>query len=130
MKANKIMIDDYLYNSHNMEIFQVKRITTKTAMNNDGGYLNLIDLKPIPFTTDILSKLGFEIRENNTAVWKKLTEDSSDFEEFILIDLEIPSLCRVERNIKPKASFEGTIKYVHELQHAIKLVNVSLEIKL
>lgn len=130
MKANNIMIDDYLYNGHNMETFQVKRVTTKTVMNNDGGYLNLIDLKPIPLTTDILSKLGFEIRENNTAVWKKLTDDGSDFEEFILIDLEIPSLCHVEKNIKPKALFEGTIKYVHELQHIVRLVGVNLEIKL
>ena len=130
MKANELMIGDWVYNP----------FTRKTLRLTFGRDIDLVEglcLEPIPLTAEILEKNGFEElmskgkgvaamfgREvEHTGVWMYCIPDTFDSVSYV-----------PERKLLHLKFMEGGItdlhnlQYVHELQHALRLFGIEKEI--
>ena len=130
MKANEIQIGDWLYykGQFNAFHFKVESITKKKvgyhAEPNEHRmhYLRLSECKPIPLTPEILERNGFVHYDLvDFWIWKKesfkpVRLGKYDKDKWMLsINCDnIPCEC----------------KYVHQLQHALRLFGVKKEIEL
>lgn len=75
------------------------------------------EIAPIPITLEILEKLGFQKISTNKYVSGKVT--IAIFAEEFLITIK-----------SENARVMITIKYIHELQHVLKLCNIDKKIEL
>jgi hypothetical protein len=133
MKATDIMINDWCYNRKDPKHtpFQIKKIDTKCVMDQNGCYTNLVDLRPIPLTPEILVESGFKktrevfkLKLLSGEVYLGISFNSEDNIDIYLQDNDTGSwpgfacysLCN--------------IKFVHELQHILKLFGINENIKL
>lgn len=132
MKANELMIGDWLKH-YNGTPMQVTKITTEHFACAENGGMNCWEYnnkyEPIPLTPEILGKNGFKL-EYFTLEWARyigindrvvLSNDkeymNSRNEWYVHIDSE---------DYSSIASCELT--YVHELQHLLKLCGIDKEI--
>ena len=119
MKANELMIGDFIRTIYTKKIIRVREIKQSCIYTNDNGY-EYNEIEPIPITPDILLKNG----------WKRLT--SPEGEDVFVLDLETITLWWFVKD-KELVLIGGShlkIEYVHQLQHALRMCNVSKEIKL
>ena len=85
------------------------------------------DIRPITLTAEILEKNGFKPLEEGSYVCKEL----SGIDDYrIVVDLLVPYLSYIEKNKMPKSRYSGEVKYVHQLQHALRLCGINKKIKL
>ena len=132
MKANEIQIGDWLYykGQFNAFPFKVESITKKKvgyhAEPNEHRmyYLRLSECKPIPLTLEILEKNGFEYKEGEIGLYgvkiaPHYTRDDVPFEVFC--DGEPFAIWFKE---------PVNIKFVHQLQHALRLCGIEKTIEL
>lgn len=124
MKANELMIRDWVANPINGKPMRVMSLTRDVELGLSGFYDNVI---PIPLTAEILEKIGFvrfyvnywkmqvgngyiELRptEGNMAIWLDYDEDNDG----IYADYILP--------------YPDNL---HELQHALRLCNIDKEIE-
>lgn len=124
MNATDLMIGDWVQVSLANKIGQIYRIDMANGIGNEyaaliDGDFDCADLKPIPLTTEILEKNGFkkEIDEDKIHNRYTLTENSTAF--------SIKYALSVFQWFYPI-----DIKYVHELQHIMKLCGINKEIVL
>ncbi len=129
MKTEKLMFNDWVYNKNDKfkTPFQVKKIDKNTVMDENGCYSNLVDIRPIPLTPEILEKNGF-INDKGIFVYEDETKVVTFFSKennrpycnysFINIDCGCVTLN------------ELPIEYVHELQHAFRLCGIEKEVEL
>ena len=112
MKADQVMIGDWLFNdTTNILSIQV---------DADDLYLGkVIYYRPIPLTTEILEKNGF---------LKSYDDDGIHFKYTLISDGTSFSLKYIRNVFQWLGALD--FKYVHELQHALKLADVNIEIKL
>ena len=123
MKANELMIGDYVQVPSlidNVEHYDAW-CKVKQLRDCDLDVIGFKELKynevmPIPITREILEKLGFQQISTNKYISGKVT--IAVFAEEFLI------------TITENARVMITIKYVHELQHALRLCGIDKEIKL
>lgn len=131
MKANELMIGDWLFLGGDV----VVQVTAISADGDDtilvkyqeqgkfGKYGEIVgnnDVKPIPITSEILEKNGF--RQN---WWWKLYN-----EEFYLSGGgECGYRAYTNGDCNKRENF-CWLKYVHELQHALRLCAIDKEIEL
>ena len=120
MKANELMIGDYVSHFNegkNCVVTELRGKKVAVSYTDDNGNTKYSELlpemafKPIPLTAEILEKNGFEYY--NDAAWVLANW-------FILV-CEFDWL-RYNDKIK--------IKYVHELQHVLRLCGIEKEIEL
>jgi hypothetical protein len=120
MKANELMVGDWVYNTFSQQAEQVVEIRQDQVIlaYNDGNDYD--EIEPIPITAEILEKNGFESTPApSERVWK-------DNDQEVWLDNEGENYWA---NIKrDEYYFEGYIEYVHELQHCLKLVGINKEI--
>lgn len=126
MKANELMIGDWVLDT---------RTGTPLRVNPFMAELEVPEWQPIPLTPEILEKNGFnepplemqkrvrfvvlceeyQIRYSFNSYWfsicKNAAANDSDYPTFI-------------------CAFQERIKYVHELQHALRLCRIEKEIVL
>lgn len=129
MKANELMIGDWVYNSFTNENYQIwpqffpQVYHQDKEMNRDLADANI---HPIPLTPEILEKNGFESDTNMFGL--------CDYElsESYILENRGDRFCFVKR-------FPGhlhstfhiiDVKYVHQLQHALRLCGISKDITL
>ena len=125
MKARELQIGDLLYykGKFNAFPFKVESITKKKvgyhAEPNDHRmyYLELSDCEPILLTPEILEDNGFT---------KELDADGLHY-RFTLIDEHTKFSILYARSVFQWFSPLG-FKYVHELQHALRLCGIKKEI--
>ena len=120
MTAKELMIDDWVYNTHNRQNEQVAEIGSGLVMLAYNDLYEYDEIEPIPLTDAILKANGFEYHHKNFAAL-------SHVHPFQLEMVEWPDgngigLWMIEGLFK--------IRYVHELQHAMKLCDIDKEIKL
>ena len=139
MKPKELMIGDWVnflidieggntdYDPKVAQYQPMKIVSLSSWHNNDGevesaeGVINDIDqVKPIPLTDEILVKSGFRKQNNSSGVIKldtywlgeefgfRIHSFETDYYQFGL----------------------AKIRYVHELQHALRLCGINKEIKL
>lgn len=115
MKANELIIGDWIYRPDCFD--QVKEIRQNGIIGLDSarGLIPFLELEPIPLIPEILEKNGFS---NKGTLWY-LEEDNFELEHnnndsFIWIVGDVYIV--------------ASIKYVHELQHALRLCGITREI--
>lgn len=134
MKANELMIGDWVIRGNITE--EPMRITDICASKNN-VYLDLsgipilgkIDkINPIPLTPEILKKNGFKM-----AKWKEdepagLLGKWWDNRGQVLVKRFDFTLLGEVYSVKANNSQISNIRYVHELQHALRLCGIDKEI--
>lgn len=133
MKETDLMIGDWVTGKKWRENpFKLNRINDNgkyyygvTASDAQVGPFFIEEIEPIPLTPEILEKNCFE--EDGEGVYG----DDNSF--FIPIYQNGCGIGMWETHIEPTegiGDFSGKLKYVHELQHALKLCGIEKEIKL
>lgn len=135
MKANELMIGDYVYNHRDWEcpIVEIHKNSAVVIARHYGEEEFLLsNLRPIPLTAEILEKNGFKFQSvcicDNKDAW--IWEWPSDKE------YELPHCFMLMSHHNKKkypyfwiyAPNNPDIKYVHELQHALRLCKIKKEI--
>lgn len=124
MDKKTLMIGDWVYNTHNRQNEQVQEIGSGLVMLNYNDLYEYDEIEPIPLTTEILEKNGFVLKEKEKGMYgvniaPHYISDGVPFEVFC--DGEPFAIWFKE---------PVNIKFVHQLQHALKLCSISKEIEL
>lgn len=122
MKANELMIGDWVYNSYHKKPIQITPFDFFTHSHTEGvpsfdGILNPKptsgrDLEPIPLTAEILEK-NFP-NADKVAWW--FADDYEDADDRITYEIHISG---------GALGINGFMWYVHELQHALRLCGLT-----
>jgi hypothetical protein len=125
MKANEIMIDDWVYNKgidKPMQVYptMLAQMFGRTPDAETEDY----NIFPIPLTSEILAKNGFE---------HEVTEEDSDNFDGAQGDLcyvfnKTPEGYMSCVDVTHSFTITGRIRYVHELQHILRLRGIEKEI--
>ena len=123
MKSEELMIDDWVYNTHNRQNEQVAEIGSGLVMLAYNDLYEYDEIEPIPLTDAILKTNGFN-REGGASYWHEGDRDAcilywSEDKKQLVIGSPCDD-CMVKMNVR----------YVHELQHAFRLAGIDKEIKL
>ena len=125
MKANDLMIDDWVYNKNidkPMQVYpmMISQMFRQTPDVTTEDY----NIFPIPLTPGILEKNGFKYKEGETDMYGVKTAP-----HYICDDVPFEVFCDGE----PFAIWFKepiNIKYVHQLQHALRLCGIEKTIEL
>lgn len=140
MKANELMIGDWLYRPDCYDQVKEIRHTGVIGIDNMRGLIAFSELEPIPLTPEILAKMGFTIEEV-----PKYDDTYMEDEYIATIKCVDSRKCEVEIeyrtywkqlrafNYDPHnrlgfTSIETQFEYVHELQHIMRLCGIEKEI--
>lgn len=135
MKVNEIMIGDlFSFNGNKYKIEDIKKCGAVHVENYpEGGRTEFItdfildELQPIPLTDEILKKNGWNWHEANAKFFPETWVGNlllrKQGEAFCI--LAVSDYDDEDTNTTP-----FTIRYVHELQHALRLGGIEKEIKL
>ena len=123
MKANELMIGDWVYSSFTLSKLPCKVTYLKLHESGYGsvettnviGVKDIASLSPIPLTPEILEKNGF-VKESRECHSKTL-------QYCVLID-------GLWIDVSGENYFEGKLEFVHQLQHALRLCGIEKEIVL
>ena len=122
MKITELQIGDYVRINHTKEIVWVFEIDgdRKVINNESDGYcseknINIDDVEPIPITAEILEKNGFVFM---TGLWYLTTKERKP----IQIVFKDNNVITLSINATPVPI---GLKYVHQLQHALRLYELS-----
>lgn len=140
MKVNELQISDFVLYNDNICIvdeIRVDNTVVLTALNTDvtsidGDQVSVDEIKPIPFTAEILEKNGFiggEYKSYTGYVW--YLEEKGFRKIWFIMSCEKSILCgeKIKANGSIGDNFSiPNIKFVHELQHALRLCNIEKEI--
>lgn len=123
MKANELMIDDWvMYRGKPIIVYEIDEYYDRINTEPDGydsiRCIELSDLQPIPLTAQILRKNGFE-KVNGEYQDVFYCCDGLD----LLIDYRIEPYGYTLYGV-----LELHIKYLHQLQHALRLAGIDKEI--
>lgn len=138
--CRSLMIGDWLFyrGQYNAFPFRVEQITKKKvgyhAEPNEPRmhYLRLCECQPIPLTSEILEKNGMHLYNRKTKNLMERQNHSDCFQEDEDFRLELS----LDYDDKIRWSINGdeysilTLDYVHQLQHAIRLVGLEKTIVL
>lgn len=138
MKANELMIGDWVYNKHHGKNIKLTPYDFFTHTHNEFGEQELApfakptigrDLEPIPLTQKILEKNGFE----------NIGDDTYQLEEkpcWFWVDFFRHTYgCEYDTSTYEYEDDEHRLKLygipsVHELQHALRICGIEKEIEL
>lgn len=140
MKAKELMVGDYVLVRPSMMPIQVAAIhKKKVAYHATGDRLTWVRdglIEPIPITPEILEKNGFKMKQK---------EGESNFEyvaagERYIIEFLFfrETIYNVSTLLECELGFSGgldrihkcNVRFVHELQHALRLCGIEKEIEL
>ena len=143
MKAKELMIGDWVLCDRNAqsdyEFDNVDYQPYQIANGEDIDYAfeqNMIGdadvYQPIPLTAEILERNGFEVQDQGGGrrdVWIGFGVDcEGDIE--VEFQYNIPTHLKIDGVFKGEYYTSTNIKYVHLLQHALKLCGIEKEIEL
>lgn len=122
LTAKDLMIGDWVCfdgDTEHTNPVQIDGISTEEACV-DGDWFDVWE--PIPLTKEILEKNGWEDIDGGRGLFK----EDKDY----LLELSVFTDGKVWRTINGAEYIIFEIKWVHQLQHAIKLVGIEKEIVL
>lgn len=129
MKANELMIGDCVRHKRTKEVISIFEIDDdRNVINNEpDGYcseknIDIDDVEPIPLTPEILEKNGFTTYFSRCGV-KWLWIEKQKFE--LALDEENGNKITTALGL-----IDIEIKYVHQLQHALRLCGIEKTIEL
>ena len=116
MDKSELQIGDWVYNTHNRQNEQVAEIGSGLVMLAYNDLYEYDEIEPIPLTSEILYENLRELPEVIRWFWddKKSTDDEMWF--------------IIHTNSLDHITLDASIRYVHELQHALRLCGIEKEI--
>ena len=136
MKAEELMIDDWVQIRHpkglpdanGIQISEIDSSGHSICFFSDIAEgeltLSLDDIAPIPITPEILEKNGFR-KDDETDQWYFKSENRLDLG---LLAVGIDDGCGVGLCVMRNGAITYYCKYVHELQHYLRLIGGAEEI--
>ncbi len=123
MEAKELMIGDYLRTKFSKNVIKVKEIKQSCVYVEDNGY-EYNEIEPIPLTPEILEKNGFILKEGEKSMYGVTIAT-----HYVRDDIPFEVFCDGEPF---SIWFQDpvNIKYVHQLQHALRLCGIEKEITL
>ena len=122
MKVEELMVGDWVHNDLG-ETQQVVELREDGAMLYYNDIYPYDDIQPIPLTPEILEKNGF-VKSERFEVWKII----SDKYELRITPWRF-AVIFLDEDGSDKEEFSAPLpKYVHELQHALRLYGIEKEI--
>lgn len=140
MDVNELMIGDYIRQKHSNLVLKVSAITPPYVQcEGENGQFHEDTIEPIPLSVEILESNGFKLVGDHTSHWQ-ICGDGYD-------DIQISGVPDPKHHVTlilnaHKDSTTGTgygfyrmiydmpIRYVHELQHIMRICRIGKEIKL
>lgn len=130
------MVGDWVMSIHPAVPRPIK--VTEVGGNNIGyknGILHISFIEPIPITPEILEKNGFKLKEKGESYTEYVSCDEHSIIAFVFYK---ESVYDVDTVLDCELGFVGGLnrihhchaKYVHELQHALKLCGIPKNIEL
>ena len=141
MKAKDLMLGDWVVYDGDVEYINPIKIegmdiATESLITSDRDDVGFDGIQPIPITPEILKKNGFKLKEEG----ETYSEYVSVWDEISIISFAFykETLCGVDTLLECELGFAGGlnrihhchIKYVHQLQHALRLCGIGKEIRL
>lgn len=126
MKANELMIGDWVQPCSRSYPVQVESLPVDTINGDMGAAFD-----PIPLTPEILEKNGFIIKHPESekrTYWRDCAGQIVGHKNRGLMLMEIHGNPKKFGYFIPY--FKGHLYYVHELQHALRLCGIDKEIEL
>ena len=125
MKTNELMIGDWVYNKNIDKPMQIyPTIFSQMFRSNPNATTEDYNIFPIPLTPEILEKNGFKYKEGETGMYGVTITP-----HYICDGIPFEVFCDGE----PFAIWfkePVNIKYVHQLQHTLRLCGLEIEIQL
>ncbi len=129
MKARDLMTGDYVSVKPSGMPINVAAVHHKKvayhAVTHKLSWVRESLLEPIPLTSEILEKNGFEKIE--AKYYRYFLEEKDYYESVSVYFDEEPN---VQVRVLDGSEFKGRIKYVHQLQQALRLCRIKKEIVL
>ena len=136
MDSKSLMIGDWVYNTFNQQAEQVVEIRQDQVIlaYNDGNDYD--EIEPIPLTAEILEKNGWKLMPNPYKL--EYSWSTGAIEEYadihICVGKDHSNVWRWDFPILNIHLYRGDIeltkfRYVHEMQHALKLCGINKTIK-
>lgn len=111
MKPNELMIDDWV--EYGQYITTVRSLSDKIVLSGCIGRLD--EVRPVPITTEILTANGFEKKETRSSChYANYINHSPVYAEQTIGD-------QWEIDIYQNGKINMFVRYVHELQHILRL---------
>jgi len=132
MKLNELMVGDWVY-IHEPEC-KGHRIDAIDELDGqvgaDGEVYDECDIRPIPLTEDILAKNGFK-KQEDVNEWSYYKSKDGKGQYMILWSMDYNYL-EIGSYTEEFGEFNrmGIMRYVHQLQHALRLCGIDKEIEL
>jgi hypothetical protein len=137
MKINELMIGDWVYNKHHKKNIQIQPYDFFVHGHGNNGTFAVSstivsgrDLVPIPLTEEILVKNGFK-KQEDVNEWSYYKSKDGKGQYMILWSMDYNYL-EIGSYTEEFGEFNrlGVMRYVHQLQHALRLCGIDKEIKL
>ena len=127
MKANELMIGDWVFNTHNRKPEQVQEIRERMVMLDYNDLYEYDEIEPIPLTEETLEQCGFTTKHEpghwtGYRIYSLYDEDKKCL--FMLRLYEKDVRCEISLNSCP---YYIVFRYLHELQHTLR--HLGIEIK-
>ena len=142
MKATELMIGDWVDFYHFYE--PEKKIVTRhrvtdiygscldglVGISNHQNPVHADHIEPVKITPEILEKNGFEVQDQGGGrrdVWIGFGVDcEGDIE--VEFKYNVPVYLKIDGGFKGEYYTSANIKYIHQLQHALRLCGIEKEI--
>ena len=125
IKAEDLMIGDWVMNTHNQKPEQVREIRERMVMLDYNDLYDYDEIEPIPLNDEILQKNGFRRVGERWGCGDEL--NSYYFGNGQDIDIYLPTnsdkyMLVIRDHVSPNPDYQliYRLKYVHKLQHALK----------
>lgn len=125
IKAEELMIGDWVMNTHNQKPEQVREIREHMVMLDYNDLYDYDEIEPIPLNDEILQKNGFRRVGERWGCGDEL--NSYYFGNGQDIDIHLPTnsdkyMLVIRDHVSPDPDYQliSRLKYVHKLQHALK----------
>ncbi len=134
MKANELMIGDWVFNTPNGKPEQVQEIHERMVMLAYNDLYEYDEIEPVPLTAEILEQNGFVTKDKpdnwtgyrsykysggSTGIVFRLYHDTGKY--------KWSGKCEISLNALP---YWIRFEYLHELQHILKICGIDKEIKI
>ncbi len=131
MRANELMIDDWVYNKNIAKPMQIyPTIFPQMFRSNPNANTEDYNIFPIPLTAEILEKNGFEkvYDEYKLPNYRIKWESYTDL--FFTVFTGVDGYWNHVGLGVIIGDVPATLDYVHQLQHALRLCGIKKEIEL
>ena len=140
MKTSELMIGDYIRQKHSNLILKVSAITPPYVQcEGESGQFHEDTIEPIPLSVEILESNGFKLVGDHTSHWQICGYGYDDIQISGVPDPKhhVSLILTAYKNSTIgtghgcyRMIYDMPIRYVHELQHIMRICRIGKEIKL